>query len=78
MGTLKEKLLKLSQTPKQKKSQNLKTICLVVLTHQVLKILLAFFASPREMGLKFLDFLHFGTVKAHVNSQLFILSEIRF
>ena len=49
----------------------------VVLALQVLKILLAFFVYPRKIGLKLLDFLHFGTMGAHVNSQLFILNEIR-
>ena len=77
MGTYKEKLQKLSQIPKEKKSWNSKTIRVIVVAHQGFKNFICVFVSSREIGLKFLDLLHFWSVRAHVYSQLFILSEIR-
>ena len=41
------------------------------------KNLTCIFVSPHKINLKILDFLHFETVGAHVNSQMFILSKIR-
>ena len=79
METFKEKLLKLNQTPKQKKSQNLKTMCLAVLAHQILKISLAFFVSfLTRKKVKISRISALRNCEGSVTPQLFILSKIRF